>query len=60
MIKQKKLKRGDKIAIVSLSWGGLRDDTIRTLPYINLDVIRNKLGCTGNFKCDKRNNCRQT
>lgn len=28
MIKPKKLKRGDKIAIVSLSWGGLGDDAL--------------------------------
>ena len=28
MIKPKKLKRGDKIAIVSLSWGGLGDDCL--------------------------------
>lgn len=26
MIKPKRLKKGDKIAIVSLSWGGLGDD----------------------------------
>ncbi len=26
MIKPKKLQKGDKIAIVSLSWGGLGDD----------------------------------
>lgn len=28
MIKPKKLKKGDKIAVVSLSWGGLGDDSL--------------------------------
>ena len=28
MIKPKRLKRGDKIAVVSLSWGGLGDETL--------------------------------
>jgi len=72
MIKPRKLNRGDRIAIVSLSWGGLGDpatihkyriakgrlehdfglevtavfsaiggdDSIRILPYVDLDVIR--------------------
>lgn len=34
MIKPKRLKKGDKIAIVSLSWGGLGDENFIHKFYI--------------------------
>ncbi len=44
MIKPKKLKRGDTIAIVSLSWGGLGDDKRIHKYYIAKDRLENDFG----------------
>ncbi len=44
MIKPKKLKRGDKIAIVSLSWGGLGDDNFIHKYYIAKERLENDFG----------------
>ena len=43
MIKPKKLKSGDKIAIVSLSWGGLGDDDLIHKYYIAKERLENDL-----------------
>ena len=44
MIKPKRLKRGDKIAIVSLSWGGLGDDALIHKYYIAKERLENDFG----------------
>lgn len=44
MIKPKKLKKGDKIAIVSLSWGGLGDDKLIHKYYIAKERLENDFG----------------
>ena len=44
MIKPKKLKKGDKIAIVSLSWGGLGDDALIHKYYIAKERLENDFG----------------
>lgn len=41
LIKPSALKKGDKIATVSLSWGGAGDESIRILPFIDFDVTNN-------------------
>lgn len=41
MIKPKKLRKGDKIAIVSLSWGGLGDDELIHKYYIAKERLEN-------------------
>ena len=43
MIKPKRLQKGDKIAIVSLSWGGLGDKDLIHKCYLNADKIRIEL-----------------
>ena len=44
MIKPKRLKRGDKIAIVSLSWGGLGDASLIHKYYIAKERLENDFG----------------
>jgi muramoyltetrapeptide carboxypeptidase LdcA involved in peptidoglycan recycling len=44
MIKPKRLKKDDKIAIVSLSWGGLGDDELIHKYYIAKDRLENDFG----------------
>lgn len=44
MIKPKRLKKGDKIAIVSLSWGGLGDDALIHKFYIAKQRLENDFG----------------
>jgi len=44
MIKPKRLKRGDKVAIVSLSWGGLGDDEYIHKYYIAKERLENIFG----------------
>lgn len=44
MIRPKKLNKGDKIAIVSLSWGGLGDDELIHKYYIAKDRLENDFG----------------
>ena len=44
MIKPKRLKRGDKIAIVSLSWGGLGDDALIHKYNIAKERLENDFG----------------
>lgn len=44
MIKPKKLKRRDKIAIVSLSWGGLGDNALIHKYYIAKNRLENDFG----------------
>ncbi|MFZ5351094.1 MAG: S66 family peptidase [Bacillota bacterium] len=44
MIKPARLKKGDKIAIVSLSWGGLGDDAFRHKYYIAKERLENLFG----------------
>lgn len=44
MIKPKRLKTGDKIAIVSLSWGGLGDDALIHKYYIARERLENDFG----------------
>ena len=44
MIKPKKLNKGDKIAIVSLSWGGLGDDNLIHKYYIAKERLENDFG----------------
>jgi len=44
MIKPKKLSKGDKIAIVSLSWGGLGDDELIHKYHIAKDRLENDFG----------------
>ena len=44
MIKPKRLKRGDKIAIVSLSWGGLGDDALIHKYDIAKERLENDFG----------------
>ena len=44
MIKPKKLKKGDKIAVVSLSWGGLGDDALIHKFYIAKERLENDFG----------------
>ena len=44
MIKPNKLNRGDKIAIVSLSWGGLGDDKLIHKYYIAKERLENDFG----------------
>ena len=44
MIKPKRLKRGDKIAIVSLSWGGLGDASLIHKYYIAKERLENYFG----------------
>lgn len=44
MIKPKRLKKGDKIAIVSLSWGGLGDDALIHKFYIAKRRLENDFG----------------
>ena len=44
MIKPKMLQRGDKIAVVSLSWGGLGDDNFIHKYYIAKERLENDFG----------------
>ncbi len=44
MIKPKKLKTGDKVAIVSLSWGGLGDEALIHKYYIARERLENDFG----------------
>ena len=44
MIKPKMLKKGDKIAIVSLSWGGLGDEKLIHKYYIAKERLENDFG----------------
>ena len=44
MIKPNKLKKGDKIAIVSLSWGGLGDENLIHKYYIAKERLENDFG----------------
>ncbi|HAS73660.1 MAG TPA: LD-carboxypeptidase [Clostridiales bacterium UBA8960] len=44
MIKPKRLKKGDKVAIVSLSWGGLGDDALIHKFYIAKQRLENDFG----------------
>lgn len=44
MIKPKRLKRGDKVAIVSLSWGGLGDDALIHKYYIARERLEKYFG----------------
>lgn len=44
MIKPEKLKKGDKIAIVSLSWGGLGDENLIHKYYIAKERLENDFG----------------
>lgn len=44
MKKPKKLQKGDKIAIVSLSWGGLGDDNLIHKYYIAKERLENDFG----------------
>ena len=44
MIKPKMLRRGDKIAIVSLSWGGLGDKNLIHKYYIAKERLENDFG----------------
>lgn len=44
MIKPKMLKRGDKIAIVSLSWGGLGDEKLIHKYYIAKERLEHEFG----------------
>lgn len=44
MIKPKRLKRGDKIAVVSLSWGGLGDDNFIHKFYIAKNRLEKNFG----------------
>ncbi len=44
MLKPKKLKRGDTVAIVSLSWGGLGDASLIHKYYIAKDRLENEFG----------------
>lgn len=44
MIKPKRLKQGDKIAIVSLSWGGLGDDALIHKYYIAKQRLESEFG----------------
>ncbi len=44
MIKPKRLNKGDKIAVVSLSWGGLGDDELIHKYYIAKDRLENDFG----------------
>ena len=44
MIKPKRLKRGDKIAIVSLAWGGLGDASLIHKYYIAKERLENDFG----------------
>ena len=43
MIKPKHLQKGDKIAIVSLSWGGLGDKKLIHKYYIAKERLENEL-----------------
>jgi muramoyltetrapeptide carboxypeptidase LdcA involved in peptidoglycan recycling len=49
LIKPKRLKKGDKIAIVSLSWGGLGDDELIHKYYIAKERLENIVGCIDVF-----------
>ena len=40
MIKPEKLKKGDKIAVVSLSWGGLGDEKLIHKYYIAKERLK--------------------
>lgn len=44
MIKPKRLKPGDKVAIVSLSWGGLGDESLIHKYYIAKERLENEFG----------------
>ena len=44
MIKPKMLRKGDKIAIVSLSWGGLGDKNLIHKYYIAKERLENDFG----------------
>ena len=44
MIKPEVLKKGDKIAVVSLSWGGLGDDELIHKYYIAKERLENEFG----------------
>ena len=44
MIKPEMLQRGDKIAIVSLSWGGLGDEKLIHKYYIAKERLENEFG----------------
>ena len=44
MIKPKKLKKGDRVAVVSLSWGGLGDDNFIHKYYIAKNRLENDFG----------------
>ena len=44
MIKPKKLKKGDKVAVVSLSWGGLGDDNLIHKFHIAKNRLENDFG----------------
>jgi len=44
MIKSNRLKKGDKVAIVSLSWGGLEDKELIHKYFIAKERIEKELG----------------
>ena len=44
MIKPERLKRGDKVAVVSLSWGGLGEKEIIHKYYLAKDRLKNMFG----------------
>ena len=44
MIKPQKLNKGDKIAIVSLSWGGLGDEKLIHKYYIAKERLEHEFG----------------
>lgn len=44
MIKPKRLKKGDKVAVVSLSWGGLGDDALIHKYYIAKERLERDFG----------------
>ncbi|MDD4844403.1 MAG: LD-carboxypeptidase, partial [Anaerotignum sp.] len=46
MVKPKRLKQGDKVAIVSLSWGGLGDDAFLHKYHIAKERLENDFGLT--------------
>lgn len=46
MIKPKRLRKGDKIAVVSLSWGGLGDDSFIHKYYIAKERLEKDFGLT--------------
>ena len=44
MVLPKKLKKGDKVAVVSLSWGGLGDENLIHKYYIAKKRLENDFG----------------